>query len=121
MANTTNVVIAGAKDVWTTMGPGHSETVYQKALEVYLRDAGVRCASEQVIPIMYRGVAVGSCRADIVTADLVIELKACASINDSMEQQTRKYMTALPRSHGLLVNFPQRRDATGPDFQSYTA
>ena len=100
--------IAGISDVWDKLGHGHSETVYQAALLVYLRDAGVRCASEQVVPITYRGVSVGSVRADVVLRDTVVELKVVASLKPEHRQQLDKYMKWIPRQRGILVNFPTR-------------
>jgi GxxExxY protein len=101
-------VVAGARRVWRTLGVGYSEAIYQRALEVDLTKAGVHCALECAVPVVYADVVVGTVRADIVTRDTVVELKACGTVTEAMSFQVAKYMRHLPREWGLLVNFPQR-------------
>jgi len=112
-----DMAIQAATDVFQELGPGHSEAVYQKAMIVWLNDSNVRCATEQILPITFRGVNVGTCRADIVTRDAVIELKTIGSITDDVELQIRKYMKLLPRELGLIINFPKKLDHNLPEFR----
>ena len=114
---TVEIVKAGAQDVWEQLGPGMSEAVYQRALCVYLQDKGVRHAAEQSVPIMYRGMNVGTCRADVITVDIVIELKVAPALKDEHRAQLQKYLTHLPRKVGMLVNFPVRRPSDTPDIE----
>jgi len=100
--------IAGAHDVWAALGHGHTESVYQEALLVYMRDNRCRCSSEQSVQIMYRDIVVGTARADIVGMYSVIELKVAPTLTDEHRQQLDKYMKHIPKPWGLLVNFSKR-------------
>lgn len=114
-----DLALAGARDILATIGRGHSEAVYQEAMLVYLRDNGVRCSSEQIVPIMYRGLSVGCIRADVVTEHIVIELKTVPMLKEEHRLQTKKYMKFLPRQTGILINFSQARGGS-LDYEIFT-
>lgn len=105
-----------AQDAYDTLGVGHEEAVYQKALLVELRLAGLSCDTERVVPIMYRGCFVGHGRADIVVhsyPEAVVELKAqYGGIGPKEGAQVRKYLTGLGLHLGYVLNFPQPGSST---------
>lgn len=93
-------------DVFETLGPGHTESVYHRALEVALRLSGTNYESEVIVPIMFHGYTVGNIRCDlIVGGDTIVELKAVSRLNDDHRQQLRNYLQILNKPRGLLVNF----------------
>jgi GxxExxY protein len=105
------------------LGPGHSETVYRNALALELRALGDCVLTEAVEPIVYRGVNVGFCRADVVVVRpnagcTVLELKQTLSLSRGgaaealkWRVQARKYKDYFRARESLLVVFG-REDAT---------
>lgn len=92
--------------VFTELGKGHRETVYQKALEVELRLRGIPYECERVLPITYKGHVVSYMRMDLVVdGNTIIELKSIKSLKDGDECQLRRYLTYSNLKEGYLVNF----------------
>jgi GxxExxY protein len=101
-----------AENIWASLGPGYSESVYHCAFEVALRKQGLYYETERIVPVFYDGQNVGHVRADlIIDRKVVIELKSVSKINESYRIQTRNYMDLLGLDHGILINFP---DKVGP-------
>ncbi|HKU24767.1 MAG TPA: GxxExxY protein [Candidatus Sulfotelmatobacter sp.] len=100
-----------AKDVFGTLGSGHSEVAYQKAMEIGLRLQGLRFEAQKVLELTYRQHYIGEEFLDLVVGEgterVIVELKAVASIGEAEKQQLRNYMKTLGIGHGLLINFPQ--------------
>ena len=99
-------VVKCAETVLDTLGPGLTETIYQSALAVELRDRGYVVELERIIPVNYKGLGVGFLRADIVVGnEYVIELKTVSKINDAAINQLNAYMRHGSYSKGALLNF----------------
>lgn len=105
------LLLQSAQLVYKSLGTGHDEAVYQRALEVELRLAGYSCDLERVVPIMYRDHFVGHGRVDLLihtVPQVVVEVKAQYSkLGPKEEAQVRKYLEGLDLRLGFLVNFPQ--------------
>jgi len=98
-----------AENIWASLGPGYSESVYHCAFEVALRKQGIFYETERIVPVFYDGQNVGHVRADlIIDRKVVIELKSVSKLNESYRIQTRNYMDLLGLDHGILINFPDR-------------
>jgi GxxExxY protein len=102
-----------AKQVMASLGKGHSERVYHRALITLLNKKGVAHRSEVLTPIYFLGEVVGVGRCDLVIKNLVIELKAGNRCPVNFSPQLRKYMinmgaTEHRRFHGIIINFNQR-------------
>jgi GxxExxY protein len=104
-----NVIIDLAKEVYSILGPGFPENVYQKAILVELQNRNIKYETETVYIINYKGRNIGNFRPDIIIPelDLVIELKAVNSKMKSEFFQIQKYLNYLNIRNGLLINFPQ--------------
>ena len=100
-----SLVLDCAHSVFDTIGPGHSEAVYHRALEVALRLAGIQYETERILPIVFRGHVVGNFRCDIVLDDLVIELKAVSRLGQREELQAVNYLKFSGKPRALLLNF----------------
>jgi len=98
-------VIECAESVWSVLGPGHSESVYHRSLEVALRCAGISYETERVLPITYRGHVVGNFRCDLILGDLIVELKAVSRLGPREELQAENYLKFSGKSTALLLNF----------------
>ena len=101
-----------ALDIWKSLGPGYSESVYHCAFEVALRGAGLYYETERIVPVFYAGQNVGHVRADIIVdRKIVLELKSVGKLNETYRIQTRNYLKLLDLEVGYLINFP---DKNGP-------
>jgi GxxExxY protein len=101
-----------AQDIWESLGPGYSESVYHSAFEVALRNKGIYYETERIIPVFYSGQNVGNVRADlIIDRKVVVELKSVARLTDAYRIQTKNYLKLLEIKTGYLINFP---DKNGP-------
>ncbi len=101
-----------ARDVYKTLGSGHPEVVYDKAMRIGLRLAGIKYESQKVVELKYKGHYVGEGYPDIVIhfgkKKLIIELKAVGGeMGIPEEQQLLNYMKILGIKYGLLINFQQ--------------
>lgn len=99
-----------ADDIWASLGPGYSESVYHCAFEVALRSLGVYYETERIVPVYYAGQNVGHVRADlIVDRKAVIELKSVGRLSDGYRIQTQNYLQLLDLNEGYLINFPDKK------------
>jgi len=106
LENLTQKIIGCAMTVHQALGPGFLESVYQNALLIELRHAGLQCEANSRIPVHYREENVGDFIADILVENLVIlELKAVNEIHPSHEAQLVNYLHATRMEIGLLLNF----------------
>jgi GxxExxY protein len=98
-----------AEDIWTSLGPGYSESVYHCAFEVALRDRLIPYETERIVPVFYGGQNVGHVRADlIIDRRFVVELKSVSRLNETYRIQTRNYLDLLGLHVGFLINFPDK-------------
>ena len=101
-----------AKEVYSTLGSGYQECVYDKAMQVGLRIAKIRYEGQKVVELKYKDHCVGEGYPDLLVnlngSKVVIELKAVASeLGLAEEQQIKNYLKILKLKHGLLINFQQ--------------
>jgi len=102
----TNRIIASFYKVYNTLGYGFLEKVYENAMMVELRKAGLTARQQQNIKVFYDSEEVGDYYADILVNDLVIvELKASKSIEEEHQAQLTNYLKATDKEVGLLMNF----------------
>ena len=99
-----------ARDIWTSLGPGYSESVYHCSFEVALRSMGLYYETERIVPVFFAGQNVGHVRADlIVDRKYVIELKSVSKLNETYRIQTQNYLNLLDLNQGYLINFPDKK------------
>jgi GxxExxY protein len=99
-----------AEDIWASLGPGYSESVYHCAFEVALRNRLINYETERIVPVYYAGQNVGHVRADlIVERKAVIELKSVSKLNETYRIQTQNYLQLLELDQGYLINFPDKK------------
>ena len=89
-----------------TLGNGFQEVIYQRALALELRRAGLSFYREVPMQIHYEGVNIGSRRVDFLVEDeVMVELKALARLEDVHLAQGLNYLVAYKLDKGLLLNF----------------
>jgi GxxExxY protein len=94
-------------NVYTKLGTGFLESVYQEALEIELKLNGIPFISQKELEINYNGIPLTKkFIADIVCYDkIVIEIKAVSKINEQHKAQLINYLAATGIKLGILVNF----------------
>ncbi len=99
-------IIGCAIEVHRTLGNGFQEVIYQRCLALELERVGLSFGREVEQPIFYRGVEVGTRRADFIVANqVVVELKALTVLEDVHIAQAKNYLVAYDFEIGLLINF----------------
>ena len=99
-------IIGCALEVHKILGNGFQEVIYQRCLAIELERAGLSFGREVEQPIYYRGVDVGTRRADFIVANqVVIELKALTALENVHIAQAKNYLVAYDFEIGLLINF----------------
>lgn len=102
----TSRIIACAIEVHKALGPGFLESIYETALVIELRRAGLRDEQQKTIPLIYREIPIGEHRLDLlVDGKIVVELKAISAFEDIHFAIVRSYLKAAQLEHGLLFNF----------------
>lgn len=117
-----NTVKNCAKDVYGELGAGWSETVYQQAMEVALREKGIDYEDQRILPISYRGHVVGEGIPDLVIwtyigkkrTAIVVDLKWEPYVKEDHRAQVVKYIQELKKQIkqneevldiGYVINF----------------
>ncbi len=102
----TEKIIGIFYDVYNELGHGFLESVYQSAMEIALKDAGLRVEREVAIPVWFRSRDVGNFKADLLVEGCVLlELKTAQAIDRAHEAQLMNYLRATEIEVGLLFNF----------------
>ena len=102
----TSKIIGCAMTVHKTLGNGFQEVVYQRALEIEMRLAGISFTREHEMPISYRSEQIGTRRVDFLVEGIIsVELKAITKLEDIHLAQAINYLEAYNLEIGLLINF----------------
>lgn len=105
LSDVTAHIIAAAKEVHRTLGPGFEEVFYQRALALELPGQDLEFGREVWIDVYYKGRKLGRKRVDFVVEEVMVEIKAKASLEDVDFVQTLSYLKASGYKVGLLMNF----------------
>lgn len=106
----TAIIIGCAIKVMNGLGCGFLEKVYENAMVMELRAAGLKVGQQMPIKVMYRGQAVGDFVADLLVEDCVIvELKVAKALDDVHLAQCMNYLKATRMHVCLLFNFGKPR------------
>ena len=121
-------ILDSAKTVLQDLGEGWNEAVYQRAMEVELRERGIKYEEQIVLPVYYKDkYIVGEGKPDLIILVelksgkrvlIVIELKTDTSIKEDNRVQIQRYIKALNKSLksendivfpvGFIINFTKR-------------
>ena len=102
----TGEIIRAFYQCYNALGFGFLESVYRRALTTELRASGLRCAEEVATEVCYKGVVVGTYRADLIVEDrVIVETKATAILGPSDKRQLLNYLRATRIKVGLLLHF----------------
>ena len=99
-------VLKCACEVRKYLLPGYLEKVYENALVLELRKAGLEVKRQHRLPVTYKEELIGNYIADVIVNDsLIVEVKAVSNILLEHELQVVSYLTATGIDDGLIVNF----------------
>ncbi len=99
-------VIEAAIAVHKELGPGFLESIYDRAVQVALRNRQIPHESQKLVRISFEGEEVGEHRLDLVIAgEIIVELKAVKALQDVHFAQLKSYLKATGLHVGLLMNF----------------
>ena len=103
----TSKIIGCAMRVHAALGNGFQEVIYQRALAMEMRDAGLSFSREHEMPVYYKYEQIG--RVDFLVEGVVsVELKAITVLEDVHLAQAINYLEAYDLEIGLLINFGAR-------------
>jgi GxxExxY protein len=105
LSDVTARIIAAAKEVRRTLGPGFEEVFYQRALALELPVHNLEFSREVWIDVTYKGTKVGRKRVDFLIDEVMVEIKAKSALEDVDFVQTLSYLKASGYKVGLLLNF----------------
>ena len=115
----TDRIIACFYKVYTNLGYGFLEKVYQNAMLIELNKNGLKAISQYPIKVNYNGVSVGEYFADIIVEDkVIIELKASANLVPENILQLQNYLKATNIEVGLLLNFGKKPEIRRKTFHN---
>ena len=104
------LVIGRAFVVSNLLGAGFVEKIYENALAIELREAGLSVRQQHGITVHYKGAIIGSYAADLLIEDAVlVELKAVRALEVAHHTQCLNYLKATNISLCLLINFGNPR------------
>ena len=102
----TDKILNAFYTVYSELGYGFLEKIYENALLYELSEAGLKCERQKPIKVYYKDQQVGEYFADIVVENKVIlEIKAAESIAKEHEYQLINYLKATKIEIGLVLNF----------------
>jgi len=104
------LVIGAAYRVANKLGTGFLEKVYENALSIELRRAGLAVAQQKPMEVWYDEEMVGLYQADLViNGSVVVELKAVPGLERIHRAQCLNYLRATRIRTGLVINFGRAR------------
>ena len=112
--NTTDAILKAFYHVYKSLGYGFLEKVYENALALSLRKAGLKVEQQVPITVYSEGEPVGEYFADLlVEGAVIVELKAVSAIIEAHEAQWLNYLRATGIRVGLLLNFGPKPTFSG--------
>ena len=106
----TERIIGCAIAVHRELGPGLLESIYEEAMTVELRSAGLSFLRQVELPVVYKGERLsGSYRIDMLVENrVVLELKSATEAHPIHEAQILTYLKLGGWKVGLILNFNKR-------------
>jgi GxxExxY protein len=103
-------VIGCAFTVLNTLGAGFLEKVYENALAIEMRAAGLVIVQQYGVRVLYNAMVVGEYFPDLLVEDvLLVELKTVKALDDTHRMQCTNYLKATGLRLCLLLNFGKPR------------
>ncbi len=103
----TGKIVDAAFKLHVSLGPGLLESVYEKCLEMDLREAGLEVASQVGVPLKYKNLAFDTgYRLDLLVENtIIVEIKSVERLAPVHYSQLITYLKLYNKPVGLLINF----------------
>lgn len=102
----TGEILSAAFAVSKELGHGFLEAIYEKAMLMALRQAGLKAENQYPIKVRFREVVIGDYAADILVENkVIVELKAVKALAPEHLAQVINYLKATGFEVGMLTNF----------------
>jgi GxxExxY protein len=100
-------IIGAALEVYNTLGPGFSEAIFQKALDLEFHDRKISARAQFEIIVNYKDRPLKKTYiTDFVAFEqIIIEIKALDQLTSREEAQLLNYLKATGFPLGILINF----------------
>lgn len=93
-------------DVYNTLGPGHKEKYYQKAIALAFKEIGLTFREQVYAPLIYKGKIVGTYYLDFLIGEKVtVEIKVAEKFSKQYIVQLYSYLQAKNLQLGILACF----------------
>ena len=100
-----NKILNSFYEVYRELGYGFLEKVYENSLFQELKSKGLYCEKQRSIDVFYKEKIVGRYYADLIVEDkIIIELKACAIVDEHIFQLLN-YLKATDIEVGFVLSF----------------
>ena len=106
----TYAIIGAAMEVHRHLGSGFLEPVYQRAMEVELRDRSLPFRAQIEFQVNYKGRPLDALyKPDLICfEEVIVELKALKHLSSYEDAQVINYLKVTGLHTGLLINFGNR-------------
>jgi GxxExxY protein len=102
----TDKILDCFNSVYTTLGYGFIEDVYEKSLLIEMKKAGLKVETKQPVNVMYDSQVVGEYVADIlVDGQVFVEIQAGRSLGVGYDSQMINCLKATDIEVGLILHF----------------
>src|SRR5690554_13206 len=103
----TGKIVDTAYKLYSALGPGLLESVYEKCLEMDLRDNGLEVQSQVGVPLKYKSLLFDTgYRLDLLVENTVIvEIKSVENLAPVHYSQLITYLKLYNKPVGFLINF----------------
>ena len=100
----TEKIIGAAYKVSNTLSSGFLEKVYENALFIEIKKAGLIVTKQHALQVFYDDQVVGDYFVDLfIENEVVVELKTAKVITDIHQAQLMNYLIACNRRCGLII------------------
>ena len=118
--NLTEDIIKIFYKVYNALGYGFLEKIYENAMMIEFRKAGVPAEAQSPIEVTYEGEIVGEHAADIIVDNkIIMELKAAKKLAEDHQAQLLNYLKATDMEVGLLLNFGPKPEISRKVFDNF--
>jgi len=103
-------IVGLAMNVYNVLGSGFLEKVYENAMMVAFRKAGIEAEQQASVKVHFDGEVVGEYYADILVENqIILELKVVSEISNIHRAQLLNYLKARKLRLGIILNFGKQK------------